>query len=125
MFSSMYPRAAAAGAVLLCLAVSVAPVIAQGEVVTVTGATRCWLTGDEQPVGMYHGLESDEGVRFECAFEMSDPRVSGTQQGWFSEHCPPEGGDPCLLWGASVIEGPAGTWECSDIHMEPAPGFRP
>ena len=76
----------------------------------VTGTLDCGLAGDMTVEG--DGSVSLERFPGECAAEFSDPRVSGTSESDIAEVCFNEAAtsDACILWGATELTGPDGTW---------------
>ena len=107
---------AASAAIMVCLAISGMPALAQeesptvGSPIIVTGTEVCGARsgGTTTYPG---GVISDRGWVAECVNTMSDPRVDGTYVNTLNMDCSPRG--MCLMWGTHVLDGPDGGWDCS------------
>ena len=117
---------AAGAAVLVCLVFGGLPATAQESPepsselplpLVTTGNSDCTVL-DRGTRGTSDGLvQGAEGARDEildCVLTMSDPRVSGTARLTFNDDCFATGvGWECIFWGASLLAGPDGDWDCT------------
>jgi hypothetical protein len=64
--------------------------------------------------GLVQGADGARDETLDCVLTMSDPRVSGAARLTFNDDCfeRPEGWE-CIIWGASLLEGPDGDWDCT------------
>ena len=66
------------------------------------------------PDGLVQGATGARDQTLDCVLTMSDPRVSGTSRVTFNDDCfATSVGWECIIWGASLLEGPDGDWDCT------------
>jgi hypothetical protein len=64
--------------------------------------------------GLVQGGEGARDQTLDCVLTMSDPRVSGTARVTFNDDCfATSVGSESIIWGASLLEGPDGDWDCT------------
>ena len=117
---------AASAAIAVCMALGGLPATAQESPepssglplpLVATGNGDCTVL-DRGTRGTSDGLvQGAEGARdqiLDCVLTMSDPRVSGTSRVTFNDDCFATGlGWECIIWGASLLAGPEGDWDCT------------
>ena len=105
-------RLSLVGTVILVLLGGVGSLVAAQEAaggVYVTGTIQC----DEAPG---RTVQEDDAVELhlfsgQCVSVMSDPRLSGAAKSETEQFCLKDPrGHICMLWGATEIDGPDGTW---------------
>jgi hypothetical protein len=104
-------RLSLAGTVILMLVgVIASPASGQTDSDTfVTGTLSCDQAGERT-------VQEDDSVELHrfpgrCTGSMSDPRVSGISESDIEQACFGEAGEHvCMLWGATELTGPDGTW---------------
>ena len=112
-------RLSLVGTVILSLVGGLGSVVmAQSEPEVATGPEHAWVTlvsedcdfAGQDSSGEGDGFTWYHGGTYTCDLVFSDPRVSGTLTGVYSDNCFGAAGLPCVFWDSEEITGPEGTW---------------